>query len=237
MSDRTVWIGYDPRETAAFAVARSSIRKHQTGLLGIRALLLPELRAAGLYTRPTSERNGRMWDDISGAPMSTEFGVSRFLVPALQKTGYGLFMDCDMLVRTNLIRLFDACEREHKAVWVVKHDFTPLNEAKMDGQVQTRYFRKLWSSFCVFNCNHPANKKLTVELVNSVPGRDLHAFCWLKDDEIGEIDPAWNWIPDHSPADVDPKVVHFSEGGPWFRGYENVPFADEWRREFTRWAA
>jgi hypothetical protein len=31
----------------------------------------------------------------------------------------------------------------------------------------------------VFNCDHPANRALTLDLINTVPGRDLHRFCWL----------------------------------------------------------
>jgi hypothetical protein len=29
----------------------------------------------------------------------------------------------------------------------------------MDGQAQTRYARKNWSSVMVFNCDHPANER------------------------------------------------------------------------------
>jgi hypothetical protein len=81
---------------------------------------------------------------------------------------------------------------------VVKHDHQPTEHWKMDGQFQTRYHRKNWSSVCLFNCDHPANKALTVDLVNSAPGRDLHAFSWLADDLIGELPPEWNWLVGHS---------------------------------------
>jgi hypothetical protein len=29
---------------------------------------------------------------------------------------------------------------------------------------------------------------------------------------------------------VDPKAVHFTDGGPWLKGYENVEYADEWNQ-------
>jgi hypothetical protein len=51
----------------------------------------------------------------------------------------------------------------------------------------------------LFNCDHPSNKKLTVEMINTLPGRDLHRFCWLEDDEIGELDPGWNWLVGEQP--------------------------------------
>lgn len=235
----SIWIGYDPREVAAFAVTRHSIRRHLTVRLPIRGLVLDDLRQKGLYTRPTERRPGVdgpvLFDVISDHPMATEFAVSRFLVPHLAKTGWALFLDCDMLVRGNLVRLFESLSPS-KAVYVVKHDYKPDNKVKMDGQTQSQYNRKLWSAFCIFNCDHPANKELTPELVNSLPGRDLHRFAWLDDEEIGELGEEWQWIPNHSSPDIDPKCVHFTEGGAWFKNYQNIPFAQEWLEELSNWA-
>jgi len=36
---------------------------------------------------------------------------------------------------------------------------------------------------------------------------------------------------------INPKIVHFTEGGPWLEGYGSIPFAAEWRGERNRWAA
>jgi hypothetical protein len=104
----------------------------------------------------------------------------------------------------------------------------------MDGQVQTRYSRKNWSSVFVLDADHPSNKNLTVALVNSVPGRDLHRFCWLEDDDIGELGAEWNYLVGHS-EHPDPKIVHFTDGIPSMPGYENSEFADEWRNELRAW--
>jgi len=173
---------------------------------------------------------------ISDAPCATEFSNSRFLVPHLAGSGWALFMDCDMLVRGNIRELFDLCDPE-KAVMVVKHNHQPPEGVKMDGQMQTRYARKNWSSVIAFNCDHPANKALALEMVNVLPGRDLHRFCWLEDDLIGELPVEWNWLAGHSDPAVDPKIVHHTEGSPCLPGYEDAPFADEWRAELARWAA
>jgi len=232
----SIWIGFDPREAAAFAVAKHSINRHLITPIPVRGLVLTDLRTGGLYNRPTSRRDGRLWDEISEAPMATEFACSRFLVPRLAGSGWALFMDCDMLVRTDLFKLFQIAD-PNKAVMVVKHNHQPVETTKMDGQAQTKYPRKNWSSVMLFNCDHPANKKLTSELVNSVPGRDLHRFCWLKDDEIGELDPKWNWLVGHSDPAIDPAIVHFTDGIPTMPGYEDCAFADEWRVELERWAA
>ena len=241
MMSRSVWIGYDPREAEAFSVARESLRRNASLPLPVRGLVLDDLRAQGLYTRPTELRPSAadrpvLWDVISDAPMSTEFAISRFLVPHLARTGWALFMDCDMLVRGNICRAFDLCDPS-KAVMCVKHDHQPPEGLKMDGQAQLRYARKNWSSFMIFNLEHEANKALTPAMVNALPGRDLHRFCWLEDDQIGELPAEWNFLVGHTDPAIDPKVVHFTEGGPWMDGYRNVPFADEWLAMRRRWAA
>jgi lipopolysaccharide biosynthesis glycosyltransferase len=232
----SIFLGFDPREAVAFAVARDSIRRRLSSPVKVRGLILSHLRAQGLYWRKHERRDGQLWDVISNAPMSTEFAISRFLIPTLACTGWALFLDADMLVLGDLAELFEAADDRY-AVMCVKHDYAPMRTEKMDGQAQTAYPRKNWSSLCLWNCNHPANARLTVEMVNSLPGRDLHRFCWLDDDLIGDLDPAWNYLIGHSDPKITPKIVHFTAGGPWFAGYEHVPYADEWREARDAWAA
>jgi lipopolysaccharide biosynthesis glycosyltransferase len=234
----SAWIGFDPREAAAFAVCKSSIRRRTFAPLPVRGVVLEHLRFRGLYYRPTERRDGRLWDVISDAPMSTEFAIARFLVPHLAGSGWALFLDSDMLVRANLAELFEQADPS-KAVYVVKHKHEPPPGEKMDGQAQVRYARKNWSSAMLFNCDHPANRKLTVELINTVPGRDLHRFCWLKDREIGKLHPEWNYLVGHTklPRSRTPKIVHWTEGLPFMPGYENTEYASEFWAELQRWAA
>jgi len=248
---RSIFIGFDPREADAFGVCRDGLRKHLTQKIPINGLVLSDLQERGLYTRPTrSVVNGdgrfQMIDEISVTPdydgrMSTEFAVTRFLIGHIAQTGYAMFMDCDMLPRGNVARCFEICERDRtKAIWCVKHDHRPKDAVKMDGVPQTNYARKNWSSVMVWNVDHPKNKSLTLETINSVPGRDLHRFCWLEDDDIGELDPEWNWLVGHSSLKVDPAIVHFTEGLPDVIGHQDDPFAEEWRQyarqhESYRW--
>lgn len=239
----SVWIGFDPREAAAFATARESIRYFDRHI-SIAGLVLPDLQARGLYYRSTERRLGQLWDTISQAPMSTEFAISRFLVPVLVKrqaprwhTGeWALFMDCDVFLRANLEQLRVLLD-DDKAVCCVKHSHVPANDVKMDGQEQTKYPRKNWSSVMAFNVDHPANQALDVEMVNTLPGRDLHRLCWLDDAEIGELPPEWNYLVGHTQTEKEPKLVHFTDGGPWLEAFKNVPYADEWRNVLERWAA
>lgn len=232
---RSVYLGWDSREAAAFAVARTSLMRHMDSSVEANWLMLPEVRAKGLYSRPIEYRvtdagHSVMWDVISDAPMSTEHACSRFLVPHLAKEGWALFADCDVLFRTNVGELFEGLDPS-KAVYCVQHKHEPTETEKMDHQVQMRYARKNWSSVVAFNVEHPSNAALTVDMVNELPGRDLHRFCWLADSDIGALDPAWNHLVGVNPPMNDAKIVHFTLGCPNMPGYWECEFADEWRRE------
>jgi hypothetical protein len=242
----SIWIGWDPREASAFAVARHTVRHHLTQPIPVFGLVLADLVAQGVYTRPTTTKvnaEGRVEmvdvisirDDYDGR-ISTQHANARFLVPHLARTGWALFMDGDMLVRGNLGRLFEKLDPS-KAVYCVQHRYDAKPGIKMDGQVQTAYARKNWTSFIAFNCDHPANQALALEVINTLPGRDLHRLCWLDDSLIGALDPEWNWLVGESAPMRDPKVVHFTNGVPDMPGYENVAFADEWRAALRHWAA
>lgn len=231
----SIFIGFDPREVDAFAVARKSCRKYLTQPIPIHGLVLDQLRIDGLYKREMTTRDGVMWDVLSDAPQSTEHANSRFFVPLLAKKGWALFCDGDVLFRDNVGRVFDGLD-PHYAVYCVKHHHQVQTTTKMDNQIQLPYSRKNWSSFMIFNCDHEANKALTLEMLNLLPGRDLHRFCWLDDSEIGEIDPRWNYLVDSSPPIDNPAMVHFTNGTPAMKGYENQSFADEWRAMLRGWA-
>lgn len=243
MSDRSIWIGYEPRELDAYVVARRSIEKHLSARIPVRGLVLADLVTRGLYCRPWHRTAGQMVDHISDAPMSTEFAITRFLTPRLALSGWALYMDCDMLVRTDLGELFTLADPS-KAVMCVKHVHVPRERVKMDAQAQVLYARKNWSSVMLFNCEHPSNRKLTVDLINSVPGRDLHRFCWLEDDEIGELAPEWNYLVEYTKLDVTPKIVHFTNGIPSMVGQQQsskhpfnsgIEYADEWNETLLEW--
>lgn len=231
---RAIYVGWDRREVEAFSVAVRSTCRHLSQSIPVVGHHARALRQMGVYTRPeTTHPDGRVTDDISGAPMSTEFSNSRFVL-FKTRPGWTLFMDCDMLVRRDLAPLFDEAERTDFAVMCVKHDHSPREAVKMDGQVQTTYPRKNWSSFMLFRGDHPANQRLRLEDINTRPGRDLHAYFWLEDREIGALDPAYNYLVGHTRDVPDPAVVHFTEGGPWFPEYADVEYAAEWRAERAR---
>lgn len=230
---RSIWIGHDPREQDAFNVAVASIRARLSEPIEIFAVALPVLISRGLYQRPTSRRDGKLWDHISDAPMSTEFAISRFFVPELARLSFpepadlALFMDCDMLARADLNELFALADPD-KAVQVVQHDYQPHETIKMDGQVQTSYPRKNWSSVILWNLRHPANRMLTMGKLNSWAGRALHGFQWLQDQFIGALPAEWNHLVGVDAPNPDAKLAHFTLGVPSMEGYAASEHAHEW---------
>jgi hypothetical protein len=227
-----VYIGWDSRETDAYRVAEASIRRHASCLVDVIPIRIDDVRQAGILTRPVERRDGKMWCPISEAPMSTEFAISRFTVPWLQQAGLAVFADCDILCMADIAELFALHDPKY-AVQVVKHDYHPTNQTKMDGQVQTVYHRKNWSSVILWNLDHPAHKRLTHEILNSWPGRDLHAFKWLQDDEIGALPGNWNLLVDVEPWIGDGKILHFTNGGPWIPGWQGGSWDWMWSKEFA----
>ena len=221
MSNLNVYIGYDSKEDIAYRVCKYSILKRSNSNLKVTSLKLYELVTNKLYFR-----------DIDPLA-STEFTYSRFLVPALNKyKGWAIFCDCDFIFFEDVSKILENLDNS-KAVYCVQHDYTPKEKHKMDGQKQTIYPRKNWSSFILFNCSHPSNKKLSIDLVNSETGSFLHQFKWLKDNEIGSLDERWNWLEgwtsNHNSK--KPFAVHYTRGGPWFDEWQDVEFANEWISE------
>lgn len=212
-----VFIGQDSREPVAAYVLAHSILKHASQPVSITFLQQPTLRSAGLYSR---ER---------GATESTEFSLTRFLVPSMVNfQGQAIFMDCDMLCNADIIELFAyALAYPDKPVLVCQHDYSPKAKKKFLNQQQTVYPRKNWSSLMVFNAN--ICRALTPAYVNSATGLELHRFQWLQDDQIGSLPLTWNHLVGEYKANPKAECWHYTLGGPWFQDYAHTDHADEWR--------
>lgn len=219
MQSLKIFVGYDSREDIAWQVCRHSILRHSNKVTPI-PLRLPNLRELQIYTRPADTA-------------TTEFSLSRFLTPYLSsQSGWSIFVDCDFLFTTDVAKLVESFD-DRKAVYVVQHDYTPRYGVKMDGQAQTTYPRKNWSSFIAFNGAHPDVRGLTPDVVNSASAAFLHRFAWVtNDDDIGQLPVAWNFLVGEydKPAEV-PFAIHYTNGGPWFSEWQDVDFADLWLAE------
>ncbi|MCM2441957.1 MULTISPECIES: glycosyltransferase [Rhizobium/Agrobacterium group] len=208
-----IFIGFDTKEVVAYHVLAQSILEHSSIPVAFTPIVLDNL--AGIFTR---ERNPLQ---------STEFSFSRFLVPYLSDyQGWSMFMDCDMLARADLAELW-ALRDDRYAVMCVKHDYQPKVETKFLGQTQTKYEKKNWSSVMLFN--NAKCTALTKDYVNTATGLQLHQFKWLEsDDLIGGLPLHWNYLVNEYDHDPAAKIVHFTDGGPYFEQYKNDDYAEEW---------
>jgi lipopolysaccharide biosynthesis glycosyltransferase len=202
-----IFIGWDSRFPEPADVLAFSLRKYATIPLDIRFLKLDEL---GLR---------RAHDPLA----STEFTYSRFLVPHLCGfQGKAIFMDNDMLALGDVKELDDLDMRPY-ALRVVQHDYQPANTVKMYGCPQTSYPRKNWSSLMLMDC---AKLRLwSRDVVETQTGAYLHRFQDIPDARIGEIPKTWNtldWM------DAQTRLIHYTNGGPWFEQYRDHPHADVW---------
>jgi lipopolysaccharide biosynthesis glycosyltransferase len=215
-----IYIGWDSREDIAYQVAKLSIENLASVPVEIVPLKQKSLRKDGMY-----------WREIDKLA-ATEFTFTRFLIPELNNfDGWALFIDCDFVFLDDVKNIFDQVDNRF-AVMCAQHDYTPKEGVKMDGQQQTIYPRKNWSSMMLINCGHPSNRKVTKEFVNDPhkTGAFLHRFSWLKDEEIGQLSHEYNWLVGWytEPEDGSPKALHYTEGGPWFPEYEDSQYANEW---------
>lgn len=213
-----VFIGYDSREPVAYHVAAHSVMRHASRPVAITPLIQPQLRTAGLYTREQ--------DQLA----ATEFSLTRFLVPYLSEYGgVSIFMDCDMLCQADVYTLLMYPLAYAKCgVFVCQHDYVPKQSMKMDGQKQTTYPKKNWSSFMVFN--NELCGALTPKFVNGATPAELHRFEW-PGIEVGSLPLHWNWLVGEYDKNPGAHILHYTNGGPWFAGYEHCDHADLWKAE------
>jgi len=216
----TIYIGWDSREPIAADVCRYSILENTSIPVNIVYLKQKELRKQGRYTRPD--------DDLA----STEFTFTRFLVPYLNNyDGPAIFVDCDFVFDCDVAELMEEYN-PRKAVQVVQHNYTPPEGVKMDGKAQLPYPRKNWSSMILWNTGHKDNRKVDLDFVNTATGQELHRFTWLRDAQIGNLSPEYNWLVGwyREVRDGYPKLYHWTEGGPWFDNYQDCDYVAVWNR-------
>jgi len=236
MKTYTIWMGYDPREDLAYRVAKHSIlSRTDPREVHVIPLSLENEAVKAVLTRPIERKDGKMWCPISKAPMATEFAISRFCVPFLQDHGWGLFIDSDVICLGDMRELFALANPSYSVMCVKHQQEVKEGETKMDGQLQTFYARKNWSSLCLYNCDRHCcgNSKLTLKALNTWPGRDLHAFKWLHDYEIGELPKKWNHLVGVNEPDSEALsgILHFTMGGKWFPDWKGGPLDDIWEEE------
>lgn len=201
------FVGFDPREAAAYHVFCQSVIEHST----VPVQFIP-------LHRP-------MLSDFDGQRDGTNaFIFSRFLVPSLMgfDNQWAMFFDGDMLMRQDIAELWKL-RSPTKALMVVPHDYktrhprkyigTPMESANVD------YPKKNQSSVMLWNCGHYSNRILTRQFVKEAPGHFLHRFEWLRDSQIGALPAEWNKLVREQAASPDDCLRHHTLGSPGIEHY------------------
>jgi lipopolysaccharide biosynthesis glycosyltransferase len=210
-----IFIGYDPREAVAYHTCVNSIIRHASKPVAIIPLALNLFED---YTETHTDG-------------SNQFIYSRFLVPHLMNyEGWAIFMDGDMIVRDDIVELWES-RNLYMDVMVVKHDYQTKMTEKYLGSKNENYPRKNWSSVIMWNCATYPNRQLTPEFIQKATGAELHRFTWLEDRRIGDLPKEWNWLPDEYGENKDAKLLHYTLGTPCFHEFADTPQGSEWHRE------
>lgn len=205
-------VGYDKNESIASYVLEHSIQTRSSIPVSFIHLNREQLR--GLFKRKRADNE------------STDFSISRFLVPYLcNYEGWAIFSDCDAVVMDDPAKLW-AWREDRYSVRVVKHNYIPKEESKFLNNIQTKYEKKNWSSVMLFN--NVKCKSLTLDYVNHASGLDLHQFKWTTEDQIGDLPSQWNHLVGYDGYDSRASLAHFTTGGPWFDEYRNCEYSTLW---------
>ncbi len=218
MSTINIVVGFDQKEAVAYHVFCQSILDKAS----LPCEFLP-LAENTLAEYKETHKDG-----------SNKFIYSRFLTPYLKKfTGWAIFADGDMICNVDIKELWEKRDPT-KAVQVVKHNYKTKRNIKYLGNKNEDYPRKNWSSLILWNCEHPKNKILMPQFIQSQPGSYLHRFSWLDDDEIGELNKDWNWLAIEYPDSESAKLIHYTLGTPCFQEFRDTEMSGKWIDQYQK---
>lgn len=141
----------------------------------------------------------------------TDFTFARYLVPYLcNYEGKAIFLDSDMLVLGDIAELID--QQQGDVSFVGHHGDLAFERP----------------SVMVFDCEKC--DKLTPEYIDS--NSNPQSFEWAN--QIGILDPDWNFLVGYEKKREGIKLVHFTQGVPGYKECRFCDFADDWRKEYER---
>ncbi len=85
-----------------------------------------------------------------------------------------------------------------------------------------------WPSLMVFNCEKCT--ELTPEYIED-EANDVAALEWAE--TIGTLPDEWNYCVGYSEHTVAPKLIHYTQGIPYFRENRYCDYAEFWWDEYT----
>lgn len=205
-----IYTGYDAREALGTWVFQSSVLRRTESLVEFVNLCNPL------------------------APGTNAFTYERYRIA--QHSGYAgapvVFADAaDMVCLADITDVLEEYQTG-KAVQVVKRPFYRATTPKYVGtqmEAENRsYERKNWSSFMLVAPSHFGWRRIKWDCTDPAY---WHEFGWLKDNEVGMLDPRWNRLVDEGDPVSGAKVLHWTLGIPGIAAYANAPGADIWRAE------
>ena len=213
----TIFIGFEPAEEVAYHTLVSSILNNTSRPVNIVAL----------DKRNLSYCHKRVHDP----KQSNSFTYVRFLVPWLSDyTGWSLFMDCDMILRTDINDIFALADDNFDVMCVCHPEYDSVVERKYLDTVQYNYPRKNWSSVMLFN--NAKCRELNPLYIDYATPKELHRMEWAE--KIGELPKVYNHLVGEQVHNSDAKIVHFTLGTPCWKRFSMCEFSDEWRMHHDR---
>ncbi len=181
-----IFIGVDVRQPLAATVLQASIYRHASQPVAITWLLQDQL--------PVKRRG------------LTDFTFTRYLPPWLCGfEDWSLFLDADMIVLDDIVKLFDLADPEY-AVQVVK--------------CKKRFE---WPSLMLFN-----NMKCLKLTPDYIEHSEPQQMDW---GPVGALPPEWNFCVGYDAPLYEPKVLHYTMGLPVFDEVKKLGYVEPWQNE------
>ena len=212
----TIFCGYDSREAVGFHTFCQSVIEQATIPVSLVAL----------------SNSGAMQG-------SNQFTYSRFLVPYLMGyKGRAVFADAsDMLCLGDVKELEIMLNLLETSVGVVKHEYETINPVKYIGTEleckNVNYLRKNWASLMLIDCESQYWRIIEPNTLSAFSNLELLKLKFIPNNEITEIDDAWNRLVDEGQSLEGAKLIHWTAGIPAFEHYKNAIGAELWKQAWA----
>ena len=212
----TVFTGYDTREAFGTWVWQHSVLKRISCPVSFTVL---------------DKRTMSSYSQLYQLGGSNQFIYSRFAAADIAHYSGPpvIFADgADMVCTVDLKTILDEAQYG-MAVQVVKRpDYQPTPVKYLGTEMESAnraYHCKQWSSVMLIQPSHCGWRRINWEMKDPAYWQE---FGWLRDNEIGELDPTWNRLVDEGDPVDDAKIMHFTLGIPAMRAYRSSPGAEKW---------
>ncbi len=82
-----------------------------------------------------------------------------------------------------------------------------------------------------FNCDQLKN--LSKKYLDNATPKELHQFEWVNENDISEIPRSYNHLVGYYKKHNRIKVIHYTQGGPWFESCKDGELSEEWWKVYN----